>query len=136
MFVFESTHFFSNRLYFDTKGPISECPKGKEELLGAGVRSYSLPVGWFLSLIGLATIVPISGKDFYINNRSFCKLILRIVEGGNRPLCEDAQKLHRIFLTHREKGKDYDPKQVERLNNKLKQIAQKTRDLAVILRSC
>jgi len=90
-----SSHVFGNRLYIAaaSQEEIREsiylkrdtCLGGVEykqgmELKGAGVRCYSKPIGWLLSLINVSSKISFCGKDFYINNKSFSKLMMRKAE--------------------------------------------------------
>ena len=134
---FETHHFFENRLY------VASCPEGTlkhsvtdpkdgTELYGASVRSYSKPIGFILSLFGVAAKVEVNNKEFYVNCKSVSKLVLRLkeVEAEEAKIDPDAWnpigpssqqivagKLHEIYKEHAKTG--YDESKVDFLKNEL-----------------
>ena len=129
---FESKHLWDNRLYVAAVAPgeieAAVCPKGQEELKGASVRSYGKLMGWLLTFIGFATKIKVNDKEFYVNKKSFCKLVARNIEMGDPlPLTEAAKKLHQIFKERLDKG--YNEKEIAKMNRKLKSIVSETQDI-------
>lgn len=124
--VFESHGFFENRLYIaanvDVKTIKSSIETSEDdELKGAGCRSYGKIVGKILSFFGLASKLKIGDKSFYINNRSFSELVIRL----NRVPSEDksslkttAVKLQELYLSQKKSKEDVK----EEVNKELKQI--------------
>lgn len=139
----ETHHLLGNRLYvtsFDSatdpeweKRSITDNETGKE-LYGAGVRSYSKPIGFILSLLGVASKTHVGGEVFYVNNKSVSKLVLRLKEfeaeeaalplnqewGGPSPQNIAAQKLQAIYENHKKSG--YDANKVDFLTGQLNAI--------------
>ena len=92
------------------------------------MRSYGKLMGWLLTFIGFATKIKVNDKEFYVNKKSFCKLVARNIEMGDPlPLTEAAKKLHQIFKERLDKG--YNEKEIAKMNRRLKSIVSETQDI-------
>jgi len=124
---FLSSHLFENRLYISptSKDDISKAVhEDGHELKGAGIRCYSKPIGWLLSLIGISSKINVGDETFYINNRSFSQFIIRSTELVKpTSLGDAARKLDKIYIEHQKKG--YNERKVELVNTALKRILSK-----------
>jgi len=123
--AYTTHHFFENRLY------ISPVPESRikeniysetgDEYKGAGIRSYSKPFGFILSFLFISSKITIGKKDFYINNNSFSKFIIRSAElGKTNSIHEAAEKLNSLFIEHKKSG--YDKRTLNSVNAVIKQI--------------
>jgi len=128
--AYTTHHFFENRLY------ISPVPESRikeniysetgDEYKGAGIRSYSKPIGFILSFLSISSKITIGEKDFYINNKSFSKFIIRSNElGETNSIQEAAKKLHCLFVEHKKSG--YDKHNLNSVNAAMKILYEKER---------
>src|SRR6187397_503085 len=101
-------HFFTNRLYIGTN-PNSdlknEVVQNGVEQKGAGVRCYGHITGWILSKLGYASKIEIDNKTFYVNNKSFVQLVIRLSEVKGATSTKDAAvKLNNLYHLHMKTG--------------------------------
>lgn len=124
--AYVSNRFMENRLYFGPQGgdlkALAKDPL--DAYKGASARSYGNFVGFILSKIGYATKVKVGEKEFFVNNKSFCKLMVRHRELrgiGFETEQELHGKVHELYLSH--KKTEYDD--ISLLEAKMKDVAVK-----------
>jgi len=108
MVFFESRGFFQNRLYFahtnvqNIKSIVKK--EGKNELKGAGFRSYSNIFGKILSFFGLTFKLKVNNSFFYANYKSFAKYLIRgkqVLSKKELSLKTQASKMHELYLSQK-----------------------------------
>ncbi len=113
------SHLFSNRLYVlspKEEGNKATLYDSGKECKGAGVRSYSKPVGAFLSLFKIAIKLKVNNELFYLNNKSVCKLVIRFgkmenIDTSNKKTMIAA--LHQLYQQNKKTG--YDKNRIKKM---------------------
>ncbi len=111
-----------DRLYVSTMSEeeIKKCvfSESGEEYVGAGVKAYGIFVGFILSKLDISSKIKVGDKSFYINNKSFSKLVIRNSE--TEPGEDSVKELNDRYILSKDFG--YDKNKLKALNATLKSI--------------